>query len=525
MNRRQFLAASAASLAMPAIARAQSERVLTFVPQADLSVLDPIWTTTYQTRDHAFLVFDTLFGIDASYTARPQMLESFGAEEDGKRWTLTLRPGLKFHDGAPVLAHDCVASIKRWGARDSYGQALMAATDEIAPADDKTIVFRMKRAFPLLPDALGKTPPNICAIMPERLAATDPNQQVAEMVGSGPFRYKADERVPGSRAVWERFADYAPRTEGEPSGTAGPKIAHFDRIEWRIIPDAGTVAAALQKGELDWWLTPGADLLPVLRKTPTLKVESVDPAGFIATLRFNHLNPPFTNAALRRAILGAVNQSDYMVAMVGADTRLWKEGCGYFCPGTPMASDAGMKALTSPRDLETAKRAIAAAGYQGERLVVLAPTDIASAKALADITTDTLKQLGMNVDYQAMDWATLVQRRAKREPTEQGGWSVYHTSWSGIDHMNPVAHAFLRGNGKDATVGWPNSPKLEALRAQWLEAPDLAAQKRIAAEMQLQAFEDVPYIPLGQYFVPTAHQANLSGILSGNPVFWNVKRG
>jgi peptide/nickel transport system substrate-binding protein len=525
MNRRQFLAASAAALAMPAIARAQSGRVLTFVPQADLSVLDPIWTTTYQTRDHAFLVFDTLFGIDRSYRAQPQMLERFGAEEDGKRWILTLRPGLTFHDGAPVLARDCVASIKRWGARDSYGQALMAATDEISAADDNTIVFRMKRAFPLLPDALGKTPPNICAIMPERLASTDPNQQVSEMVGSGPFRYKPDERVPGSRAVWERFADYVPRADGEPSGTAGPKIANFDRIEWRIIPDAGTVAAALQKGELDWWLTPDADLLPILRKAPALKVESIDPAGLIATLRFNHLNPPFDNAALRRAMLGAVNQSDYMIGMVGTDSKLWKQGCGYFCPGTPMANDTGMEALTSLRDLEAVKRAIAAAGYQGEKIVILAPTDIASAKALADITTATLKQLGMTVDHQAIDWASLVQRRAKQEPVAQGGWSIYHTSWSGIDHMTPVGHAFLRGNGKDATVGWPASPKLEQLRAQWLEAPDLAAQQKIAREMQRQAFEDVPYIPLGQYFVPTAHQASLSGIVSGNPVFWNVKRG
>ena len=524
MNRRQFLAASAATLAMPTIVRADSQRTLTFVPQADIAVLDPIWTTTYQTRDHAFMVFDTLFGIDGDYKAQPQMLERFGAEEDGKRWSLTLRAGLKFHDGTPVLARDCVASVKRWGARDSYGQGLMAATDEISAADDKTIVFRMKRAFPLLPDALGKTPPNICAIMPERLASTDPNQQVTEMVGSGPFRYKADERVPGSRVVWERFVDYVPRPDGTPSGTAGPKISNFDRIEWRIIPDSGTVAAALQRGELDWWLQPVADLLPVLQKTSTLKVESTDPAGFIATLRFNHLNPPFDNAALRRALLGAVNQSDYMIGMVGTNAKLWMDRCGYFTPGTPMASDAGMDVLTSLRDAEAVKRAIAAAGYKGEKIVVLTPTDIPSAKALADITADTLKQLGMNVDAQAMDWASLVQRRTKKEPVEQGGWAIYHTSWSGVDHMNPVGHVFLRGNGKDATVGWPTSARLEELRAQWMQAPDLAAQKKIAQEMHLPAFQHVPYIPLGKYLVPTAYQSTLSGIIAGNPVFWNVKR-
>lgn len=525
MNRRKFLAASAATLAMPAISRAQGRQVLSFVPQADLAILDPIWTTSYQTRDHGFMVFDTLFGVDSNFQAQPQMVERFGAEDDGKRWTLTLRPQLKFHDGTPVLAKDCVASVKRWGARDSYGQALMAATDEISASDDKTIVFRMKRAFPLLPDALGKTPPSICAIMPERLASTDPNTQVTEMVGGGPYRFKADERMPGSHAVWERFADYVPRSDGVASGTAGPKVAHMDRIEWHIIPNGGTVTAALQRGEVDWWATPDADLLPVLKRDSKLTVRTIDPAGFVATLRFNHLNPPFDNAALRRALIGAVTQSDYMIGMVGTDTSLWKEGCGYFTPGTPMASDAGMEALTSPRDLAKVKKDIEAAGYKGEKIVILGPTDIPSAKALADITNDTLRKLGLAVDYQAMDWATLVQRRAKKEPVDQGGWSIYHTSWSGLDHMNPVGHVFLRGNGKDATVGWPTSPRLEELRTQWLQAPDVAAQKKLARDMQLQAFQDVPYIPLGQYSAPTAYQTNLSGILTGNPVFWNIKRG
>src|SRR5713226_2964075 len=281
MNRREFLAAASVSLAMPAVARGQSSQVLTVIPQADLAVLDPVWTTSYQTRDHGFLVFDTLFGVDASYRAQPQMLEGSTSEDDGRLWRLTLRPDLSFHDGSKVLARDCVASIKRWGARDSYGQALIAASNEILADDDKTIVFRMKRPFPLLPDALGKPPPSICAIMPERLASTDPYQQVTEMVGSGPYRYKADERVPGSRVVYERFAGYVPRQDGTPDGTAGPKIAHFERIEWRIIPDGGTVAAALQQGEVDWWLTPSADLLPLLRRDRKLTVRVADPAGFI----------------------------------------------------------------------------------------------------------------------------------------------------------------------------------------------------------------------------------------------------
>lgn len=498
--------------------------MLKFVPQADLAVLDPVWTTTYQTRDHGFLVFDTLFGLDSQYKPQPQMAEGAATEDDGKTWRITLRPGLTFHDNTKVLARDCVASIKRWGARDPYGQALMAATDEISAPDDTTIVFRLKYPFPLLPDALAKTPPSMCPIMPERLAVTDPYKQVTEMVGSGPYRYKPDERVPGSLVVYERNTSYVPRANGTPDGTAGPKIAHIDRIEWHILPDPATVAAAMQKGEIDWWLTPNTDLLPLLKQQKTLKIEKVNPTGTIATLRFNHLNPPFDNAALRRAMLGAVSQADYMIAAVGTDETLWRDKVGFFCPDTPLASDAGMSVFTSKRDLAKVKRDVEASGYKGEKAVVLLPSDIAWSKAAAEITTDLLHQVGVNAEAQSMDWGTLVQRRAKQDPVDKGGWSIFHTGWSGLDMLNPAGHVFLRGNGKAAAVGWPSSPKIEELRNAWFRAPDIATQKVLCAKLQIQAFEDVPYVPLGQFFIPTAYQANLIGMLSGNPVFWNIKR-
>jgi peptide/nickel transport system substrate-binding protein len=525
MHRRRFLQTSAAALAAPAIAQGGERQVLTFVPQADIAVLDPVWTTTYQTRDHGFLVFDTLFGLDAGFRPQPQMAAGAVSEDDGKTWRITLRDGLKFHDGEKVLARDAAASVRRWGARDGFGQAMMAATDAVEAADDNTIVFRLKQPFPLLPDALAKTPPSMCPIMPERLASTDPFKQVTEMVGSGPYRYKPDERVPGSLVVYERNTDYVPRADGTAEGTSGPKVAHFDRIEWRIMPDPSTVAAALQRGEIDWWLAPDADLLPLLRRQKTLKVETTVPTGYVATLRFNQLTPPFNNPAIRRAIIGAVTQADYMVGMVGTDPTLWRENVGYFCPGTPLANDAGMQALVSQRNLDAVKQALQAAGYAGEKVVVLTPTDIASAKALAEITADLLRRIGMNVEAPAMDWATLVQRRVKTEPVEQGGWSIYHTSWSGLDMVNPAGHIFLRGNGRNAAPGWPDSPRIEALRNEWFVAPDPAAQKSLAEQLQAQAFQDVPYIPLGQYFMPTAYQGSLTGILKGNPVFWNVRRG
>ncbi len=523
LHRRTLLAATA-GLAAPALVRAQTATTLRFVPQADLASLDPVWTTAYQTRDHAFLVFDTLFGQDGGYRAQPQMLAGFTTAPDGLAWTLTLRDGLRFHDGTPVLARDCVASIRRWGARDSFGQALLAATAEIAAPDDRTILVRLTRPFPLLPDALGKTPPSPCVIMPERLARTDAFTQVTEMVGSGPYRFLPDERVPGDRVVYARFDGYVPR-DGAPDRTAGGKRAVFDRIEWRIIQDSATQAAALQRGEVDWVLVPDPELLPLLRRDAKLVVETQDPTGIIATMRFNQLQKPFDNAALRRAVVSAVDQADYMIASTSSDTSLWRDKVGYFCPGTPLANDAGMAALTGPRDLAATKRAIAASGYAGERVVLLAATDIPQTKALGDVTADLFQKIGLNLDVQSMDWGTLVQRRTKTDPVEAGGWSVLHTSWSGLDQFNPAGNVFLRGNGRKAAPGWPDSPALEALRDEWLLADGLAAQQAIARRIQAQAFVDVPYVPLGQALRPTAYRGDLRDMVKGLPVFWGVRRG
>ena len=527
LSRRTLLATAGAlatpGLAMPSLARADGPRLLKFVPQSDLAVLDPVWTQAYVTRNHGLMVFDTLYGIDANFVATPQMVRGHSTEDGGRTWTLILRRDQRWHDGTPVLARDCVASLRRWGARDSFGQTLMAFTDELSAPDDETIRFRLKRPFALLPDALGKAGSNIAAMMPERLAQTDPFKQVTEMVGSGPYRFKADERVAGSLVVYERNPDYLPRVNGTPSFTSGPKLAHFDRVEWHVIPDAATAAAALQTGEVDWWEAPTPDLLPLLRRQG-LVVRVQDPTGYIGNLRVNHLQPPFDNPALRRAVIGAVSQEDYMTAAGGTDTANWRTGAGFFCPGTPMASNAGMAALTSPRDLDRVRSEVAASGYKGERVVLPVPTDFPSLKALGDVGADMFHRIGLNVDYQAMDWGTVLQRLASMEPVEKGGWSAFHTYWSGLDQLNPAVNGSMRGNGRAAGRGWPTSPKLEALRDEWLAAKDLGSQQRIAADMQLQAFVDVPYVPLGQLLAPTAYRRDIVDVLGGFALFWNLRR-
>jgi peptide/nickel transport system substrate-binding protein len=513
----------AGALPAPALAQARN-RPLRFAPFADLSVLDPITTTTYVTRNHGFMVFDTLYGLDEEWGVQPQMAESQSVEDDGKRILIRLRDNLRFHDGEPVRAADCAASIRRWAARDPLGQTLLARAAEISARDDRTIEIRLNRPFPLLFEALAKTSPPIAFMMPERLAKTDPARAIPEVIGSGPFRFLAGERVPGARNAYARFDGYVPRPQGRPGGSAGPKVAHVERVEWITIPDASTTANALQTGEIDWWEWPSFDLLPRLRARADIRVWQPDSSGFLPFLRFNHLHPPFDNPAIRRAVLPAIMQSDFVQAIVGQDRELWSDGVGFFPPGTLMASDEGMSALTGPRDPEASRRALAAAGYRGEPVTLLGATDLLPVSALAQVAAQTLRHAGMNVELVMSDWAGVVARRANRNPPAQGGWNAMLTYFSGLDLLHPAVHLLLRANGTAAWPGWPTLPQLETMREEWMEAPELAQRQAIARRIQAQAFIDLPYVPVGKFIQPTAHRREWTGMVSGPTAFWNIRR-
>jgi peptide/nickel transport system substrate-binding protein len=402
MRRRSFLAASAAALALPAVTRAASGQVLKFVPQADLAVLDPVLTTADVTRSHAYLVFDTLYGVtgpENGFKALPQMAAGHRMEDDGKTWRITLRDGLAFYDRQKGAVARLRSERSALGARDTFGQALMARTDELTAPDDRTITFRLRRSFPMLPQALGKLGVSICAIMPERLASTDPYKPITEMVGSGPYRFRMDESVHGTHYVYARFAGYQPRGDGEPDWSSGPKIAHFERVEWHIIPDAATAAATLQSAEVDWWELPPADLLPMLRHASKVRVALTEPTGNVGLLRPNHLHRPFDDPAIRRALMGAIDQTEFMTAVVGEDRSLRNLPCGFFPPLSPMANDSGLAMLTDGRDHEKVKRDLLAAGYGGERVVLMAPQDVPNQRTMSEIAADMMRRVGMNVDY------------------------------------------------------------------------------------------------------------------------------
>lgn len=525
LHRRSFVTLAAASaLARPALARSSRATTLRVVPQAGLSSLDPIWTGAAVTQGHGYCVFDTLYALDANFAATPQMAAGHRVSDDGLTWTVTLRDGLAFHDGTPVRAADCVASLKRWAARDSFGQVLASAVDAWRAEDDKTFSIRTRQPFPMMLYALGKPATSVPFIMPERLAATDPGKQITEMVGSGPYRFVADEFVAGSRAVYAKFQDYVPRREA-PERTAGGKVAHFERVEWTAMPDGATALAALRTGEIDWWEQVLADTIPLLKRDRNVRIADGDPSGYVGILRFNSSQPPFDNVRLRSAVLRAVNQADYMSAVTDNDSGAYTL-CHSFIPcGTPYGQPPGNDRMSDAPDLEAVRASIEASGYKGERIVILNPTDYPTIRPMGQITYDTLVKLGLNADLVETDWGTLVQRRANREAVEKGGWSIFHTWVQAVGSTAPPAINYIRGLGASGFAGWYRSRPVEELTARWLAAATEGDRLRAAAQLQTVLAEEAPVVPLGVFRIRTAYRRDLAGIVEGSGPFpWGVRR-
>ncbi len=526
MRRRTLLAgAGSAGLisALPhaSIAQPASARTLRFVPQADLANPDPIWTTATVAANHGYMVWDTLYGIDNNFVAQPQMCAGQTVSADGLTWDFTLRDGLVFHDGQPVRAIDCTTSIDRWSQRNPFGTQLQSQTAEMKPLDDKRFRIQLKSPFGQMLFALGATG---CFIMPERMARTPSTQQVTEYVGSGPFRFLRDEWVSGSRAAYAKFTGYVPRSE-PPQWFAGGKVAKFDRIEWITQPDPATAANALQTGEVDWLEQPLLDLAGSLKRMPGVKVASYDALGTLAMVVVNHLYPPFDNPAILRAIISATSQQDCVGAVVGDQTEFGETPAAFFVDGAPLASNAGMDALTKPRNIAAAAAAIKAAGYAGQKVTLMAASDMPSLMAVAQVTQALWLQLGLNVDFQVMDWGTLVARRAKQDSPAEGGWNAFTTTWAGLSVSNPGSSFPLQAIGRKGWLGWYTNPDMTALHDKWFAAADFPAQKAICEDMQRAAFADPPFIPLGQWKLPWAFRTSLKNFVEcGNVLFWGVER-
>ena len=523
MLRRQFLC-GAAALAAPAV-RAQSTRdhTLKVVPLTSLYSLDTVFNTSLVTTNHGWAVYDSLFGMNSKGEIKPQMAEGHTVSDDGRVYVIKLREGLKFHNGEPVRAQDCVQSLKRWAGRETFGQTIAQFIDDWGVVDDRTLRIGLSQPVPIFLEAIARGSASFPFIVPEHVAKTDPYKQISDPIGSGPYKFNTGEFAPGSFASYTRFADYVPRSEPA-EFTSGGKIAHFERMEWPTIPEPATAAAALMSGEVDWYEQVQPDLIPQLRKSRDIQIGSANPGGFNGILRFNHLHPPFNNLEIRRTVLMVVNQHDYMASITGNDATAYRECKAMFPCGTAYGQEIGKVAMQG--SMEKARAMLKASGYNGEKVVIISPSDVPTIGPMGDITYDLLKQLGMNAELVAVDWATLTNRRASREPVEKGGWSLFHTWAASAVISTPVEHFAMRGLGQKAWAGWFEDDQIEQLTRKWVVAASPESRTALAAAIHARAMEQVPFVLCGQFQIRTAYRAYLSGIIEGNAAYmWNVRRG
>ena len=435
---------------------------------------------------------------------------------------IRLRDNLKFHNGEPVRAQDCIQSLIRWSSRESVGQTAAKFVDTWGVADDRSLKITLKRPAPIFLEAIARGSASIPFIMPEHVARTDAYKQITETIGSGPYKFVSKEYVPGILSVYARNADYVPRQEPADL-TSGGKVAHFDRVEWQTIPDSATAAAALQSGEVDWYEQVQPDLVPLLRRNPDIRLGNANPSLFNGLLRFNCLQPPFNNPAVRRAVLMGVVQHDYMAAVTGNDSTAFRECKAALPCGTPYGRELGAPFM--PGDLSKARAALTASGYNGEKVVIISPSDVPTIGPFGEITHDLLVKMGMNSELVSTDWATVASRRVNRERVENGGWSIFHTWAPSSIICTPVESFPMRGLGTAGWAGWFGDEKIEELIQVWTLANSAEERATAADAVQMRAFEMVPFINVGQFQIRSAYRKNLTDIIEGTGAFmWNVRR-
>ena len=515
------LAALSNWIALPAVAQ---DKVLRVVPHSNLAILDPIWTTAYMSRNHGYMVYDTLFGTDENAKIKPQMVDTWTESGDHRLWTFKLRPGLEFHDGKPVTGDDVIASLQRWGKRDAMGSALMQFVQRMdSPSPDTFRIF-LGEACGFVLEALGKPSSNVPFIMPKRVADTDAFKQIDDATGSGPFIFKQDEFKPGDKAVYRKNTKYVARKE-PPSGSTGGKNVYVDRVEWNLaLRDAQAQVNALQKGEVDIIEQLGFDHYETVKADANLQLPKVDKYGLQYMARFNHLHKPFDNARVRQAALAAFSQEPFLRAQVGVK-ELYRPCASMFVCGTPFGTTVGSD-IQSKSNMKKAQELLKASGYDGTPIVLMKPTDLASIQKLPDVAAQLLRQAGFKVDLQAMDWQTLVGRRAKKDAPEKGGWHMFLTAWQAFDVWNPIGNPTMDTRGEKSTwFGWATDDKLASLRNEFMRATDEGAKKKLAEQIHVRAFEIATHAPLGEFDAPVAARKSITGffVTNGN-LYWNLKK-
>ena len=519
MLRRLLLSAAVFSAVSLGSAAAATLKV---VAHADPKILDPTWSTNYISRNHGYMIYDTLFAEDEKGEVHPQMAEGYTVSDDRLTYTITLRDGLKWHDGAPVTTADVIPSVKRWASVDRAGRALAGFMKEMKAVNDKTFQIILNAPFGHVIEVLGKGDANVPFIMPARVAATPATEQIKEYIGSGPFKLALSEWKPGERIVYLKNEDYKPRSE-PPSAFSGGKVAHVDRVEWVTMPDQFTAVNALIAGEVDIIEALQPDLFPIVEAKKDIKLFQWNEAGLQSVLRFNHLQAPFNNVDARRAVMSSIQQDMFMTAQHG-DPRFFR-ACN-----DPLGCEVGNKGpygdLLLKPDLPKAKALLKQSGYNGAPVAVLHQTDLISSNKMAPVLSNVLTNVGFKVDVQSMDSQTYFVRRNNRGPAANGGWNIFFTVSLMSNVPNPMYNIFTDASCDKAFVGWMCDPELETMRRAYEIAATPEDAKQIADQISKRIVDQAHFVPMGIYNVFGAYRNDrVSGWLKAPAaVFWNIKK-
>lgn len=511
--------AAAGTAAAPYLALAQGGGGKVIKVAGDVPVYDPVVGTSNGTYNHARLVYDTLFGGDENGIPKPQMVGKYGLSDDKLTWTFELRDGLKFHDRSPVTTADVIPSIRRWAARSGIGTSFMAVVKDLSAKDANTFTITLKEPYGLVLDSLS----NSLFIMRKKEAETDPSVKIDTVIGSGPFKLNLAETKAGTQYVYDRNPDYLPRKE-PPSGLSGGKVVKVDRIIYIAMPDVQSAIAAVQTGEIDYLGDPPIDMLDTFAKDKNLKLQVLD-RGQLGLIRFNFLHPPFNNVKCRQAMLHLVNQTDYLKGSF-ANPAYFKTCGSYLGCGMPMENDANMEWFKGAPNMAKAKQLLKEGGYDGRPVLILQPTNWLVGKNAAEILASQMRAAGINAQLVTSDWTGVVARRASKAPPNQGGWNIFISSTSVADAAVPLS-LIHKTNGDKAWFGWPNDPKQEELREKWARAVTMEERKKVAREIQQNAWDFVPLMSFGQWVQPALMNAKMSGLLKtpfAAQLWWNVEK-
>lgn len=529
ISRREMIKAglaAGAAISIPSVLRAQTAptaartvRMARFLP----SSFDPTGTTASATGNHGLAIYDTLFALDSKLMPQPQMVGKWGVSDDKRTYTFELRDGLGWHDGTPVTAADCVASIRRWGQVPSGGKLIAERARDISAQDDKTFIVSLKEPMGLLPEILAGAVPPVLFIMREKDASLPATEQVTANIGSGPFKFNEALAKPGASFTYDRNEEYVPRQEPS-DGFAGGKVVNVDRVVCDNITDQQTAFAALQSGEVDFIELPAADLYPAIKGDPNLELQVLNKAGDVYFMRMNCLQKPFDNVKARQAMLHLIDQDAFM--RTSYPPEYTGSITSFFGNQTPYTNDENTGWYKKGGDPEKAKQLLKEAGYAGEKVVILQRTDWVEAGNWAQFLAVTLRKIGVNAELAPGDSALNGDRLRNKGPVEDGGWSIFMTGESDYERSTPLSNPTLSANGEQGWWGWPKSDEYEALRAKWGAVETLEERQALAREMQRIQWDIAGTVLLGSVRSPIARRKTLTGLIEMPSLIamWNMQK-